>query len=66
MTTILSPVCPVCSQPPVFALSPVQAFCGNDDCPAFCWDMTRTRTENLDGVTYHDLSGLHTDQPGEG
>jgi hypothetical protein len=29
-----------------------QAFCGNDDCCALSWDMTKTRNENLDGVNF--------------
>lgn len=58
MTTIYTLTCPVCGEPPVMALDPTQAFCGNDDCPSFCWNMTMTKQENLDKVTFHDLSKL--------
>jgi hypothetical protein len=42
------PVCPVCSQPPVFVLGGgTQAFCGNEDCRVFVWDSTLSRDELL-------------------
>jgi hypothetical protein len=37
---IQTPVCPLCSQPPVFILGGGhQAFCETEGCPAFTWDM---------------------------
>jgi len=32
--------CPGCDELPQLVVSPQQAFCGNEDCQAFCWDMT--------------------------
>lgn len=63
MTVIREPDCPRCGQPPTLVVSPVQAFCGNDDCDTFCWDMTKTRAENEAGVSYIDLSGLDPQDP---
>lgn len=40
-------VCPLCGEPPVMAISVQQAFCGNDDCSALSWDMTKTLDENI-------------------
>lgn len=35
----LTPLCPLCSTPPVIVLdSGRQSFCGNDACPALVWD----------------------------
>lgn len=66
MTEILEPDCPRCGRPPTLVVSPVQAFCGNEDCDAFCWDMTRTRAENEADVNLIDLSGLpYTEPPKE-
>jgi hypothetical protein len=37
---IQTPVCPLCSQPPVFVLDGGhQAWCGTDGCPGLTWDM---------------------------
>lgn len=47
--------CPMCDQPPTFALSAQQVFCGNDDCPTFCWDATMTMAENRRSMTVTDL-----------
>lgn len=43
--TIKSPVCPLCSEGPLAALPGGQAFCSNDDCPAFTWQITDTPEE---------------------
>jgi hypothetical protein len=48
--------CPMCDQPPALAVDPRQVFCGNEDCPAFCWDMTETREHNRTHITVHDVS----------
>lgn len=42
---ILCERCPLCDKTPVMTVGPTQAFCGNDDCPALSWDMTRTRDD---------------------
>ncbi len=41
------PNCPLCGHPPAFVLvGNVQAFCGNDDCEAMCWNPSLTAAEN--------------------
>jgi ribosomal protein S27AE len=40
-------VCPMCGQPPVMAISVEQAVCGNEDCSAITWNMTKTLDENI-------------------
>jgi hypothetical protein len=55
MDGILCPTCPLCDKPPTFALSPLQAFCGTDGCPTFCWNMTVSAAENRRNFTVHDL-----------
>lgn len=54
---VLCPRCPMCDQPPGLVVSPLQAFCGNDDCAAFCWNMTWTRAKNMTEVNVIDLGG---------
>jgi hypothetical protein len=50
--------CPGCGRLPGMVVSPVQAFCGNDDCTAFMWDMTG-RAERFKAVAVPiDLSPL--------
>lgn len=39
-------------------MSPKQAFCGNEDCDCFCWNMTQTRAENQANVNVIDLGKL--------
>lgn len=64
---IREPDCPWCGRPPQLVLNPTQAFCGNDQCEGFCWDMTRTRAENEADVQVIDLTGSYLDPPqGEG
>lgn len=48
--------CPLCGEPPLAAFNPKQAFCGNSECPAICWDMTMTFAANRTGMTLHDFS----------
>jgi hypothetical protein len=52
---IRTPYCPWCGEPPRAALSAQQAFCGNDDCQAFMWDMTQTAARLLANVHVIDL-----------
>jgi hypothetical protein len=62
-----SPVCPFCQEGPIMALPGGQAFCGNDDCSVFTWQITdtpeqfrqkakkiRIQTRNPDG-TWQDV-----------
>ena len=35
----VAPVCPGCAQRPAMVMSPRQAFCGNDVCQVFSWDL---------------------------
>lgn len=54
---LLCPDCPLCGHPPLVVLAgSIQAFCGNDDCEALCWDPSKTRAENVRNVTTHDVS----------
>lgn len=63
MSDILTPDCPECGHPPIFALSAQQAFCGRHDCMAFCWDMTITKARNIAGRSELDLSFLDNIAP---
>jgi hypothetical protein len=58
MTRLLSPDCPFCGEPPQLVVNPVQAFCGNDDCSTFCWDMTQSVEYNRTHMTVHDVSDV--------
>lgn len=53
METIKCPTCPACDTEPRIVISPVQVFCGNDDCPVATWDTTQSRNSNLDTITFH-------------
>jgi hypothetical protein len=55
MTVLACPNCPVCGEPPVMAISVVQAFCHTSDCPAITWNMTISKDENLDTTNFIDL-----------
>ena len=47
MTGPLTPGCPFCGEPPLFAIGPTQALCGNDDCTLIMWDPSLSLDENL-------------------
>lgn len=48
MTQQRCPDCPLCGHPPALVLAgEVQAFCGNDECTAICWNPSLTRAENI-------------------
>ena len=42
---IKSPACPRCGYGPEACLPSGQAFCGNDDCQVFTWQITDTAEE---------------------
>lgn len=50
---ILQDDCPKCGQPPRMVMSPQQAFCGNENCDVFNWDMTSAKEDFQANVTYH-------------
>jgi hypothetical protein len=56
MSPLLCARCPLCDHEPRLVVSPEQAFCGNDDCTAFCWNMTMSRQWNLDKITEHNIT----------
>lgn len=49
MPEILTPLCPLCGQPPMMVMGGgTQAFCGNDDgCTLLTWDPSLSLDENL-------------------
>lgn len=47
MTEPLCPNCPMCGEPPLFAMGPTQAFCGNDDCTLILWNPSVSLDDNL-------------------
>lgn len=47
MAEPLTPNCPLCGKPPLFAVGPTQAFCGNDDCTLILWDPSLSLDDNL-------------------
>jgi hypothetical protein len=60
MTEVLTPNCPLCGQPPLFAAGPAQAFYGNrDNCTLILWNPSLSLDENL-----MDAGVVHL--PGEG
>lgn len=61
---ILCPFCPLCGEAPRFILSLAQAFCGNKDCSASCWNMTITASENKQHAAFIDMSSLNP-EPGK-
>lgn len=59
------PRCPLCSSrpdpgPPISA---EQAFCGNPQCPAICWNPSETLDQNLLNVRSHRLPEWITGLP---
>lgn len=63
---IKEPDCPGCGQPPKLVISPLQAFCGNEECGTVCWNQTMTRAELQADFTVIDLSGLPPSKPRDG
>lgn len=58
MNLIVTPVCPLCSQPPKYVLAEgAQMFCSTDNCKAITWDGTATMDENMADISFMDLSG---------
>lgn len=43
VVVVPTPRCPRCDEPPGITISVQQAFCGNDDCNVFCWNMLDDR-----------------------
>lgn len=39
MPPVVAPLCPGCNEPPELVMGDRQAFCGNDDCQVFTWDL---------------------------
>jgi hypothetical protein len=53
---IQTPLCPLCSTPPMFILADGhQCFCGSDDCPTLVWDSHDSLEWNLTHVASVDL-----------
>lgn len=50
--------CPVCGSMPQITVGPTQAFCGNNDCDALSWDMTKTKQDLTDNAVQTDISGF--------
>lgn len=50
-------LCPLCGEPPKFAISEEQMFCGNPECSVLNWNGTKTLDENLMDATSHNLPG---------
>jgi hypothetical protein len=49
MPEILTPDCPMCGEPPMMVFGGgTQAFCGNDYCPVFTWDPSKSRDHFLE------------------
>ena len=49
---VLTPLCPVCSAPPLFAWAEITPwFCTNDECDVLGWDPYSTLAENLMDAT---------------
>lgn len=40
LAAVVQPVCPHCNEGPAMALPAGQAFCGNDACDVFTWQLT--------------------------
>ena len=56
MAEILTPDCPVCSQPPIMVFGGgTQAFCGNDDCSTLCWNPSKSIDDNLMDTHFVEL-----------
>lgn len=53
-----SPYCPGCGRRPTLIVSPVQAFCGEEDCLVFSWDLTASRAVFYERAALVDLADL--------
>lgn len=58
------PDCPMCGNAPHLIISPIQAACGTNGCPALLWNPSRTREQNLASETLIDLPDGLLDEPG--
>ena len=59
---VLCPRCPMCFEPPAFALAGAQrAFCGVESCPCLMWDPTKSVAENRRNAEAIDLLELTSD-----
>lgn len=58
MNVIVTPACPLCSEPPTYVLdSGKQAFCFTLTCKIITWNATMTFDEMMQDVGWVDLSG---------
>lgn len=65
MTGPRAPRCPGCEQPPRLLVD-IQAFCGNEDCRVFCWDVNDDPAQFLAKAQYIDLPDwLSPPDPGQ-
>ncbi|HCT78708.1 MAG TPA: hypothetical protein DGT23_19535 [Micromonosporaceae bacterium] len=55
-----SPDCPACGHPPKLLVSSAQAFCGNDECNAFCWNPSETPGHQRAHQTHTTLTDTPT------
>ena len=62
MARILTPLCPLCSEPPIMVLGGgTQAFCGSDDCVLLTWNPSLSLDDNL-----LDAKGIDFPPTGDG
>jgi hypothetical protein len=52
---IRAPRCPLCDLIPIFTFG-YQYFCGNDACPAFCWNPTKDPADFRANMKVIDLN----------
>lgn len=56
MAEILTPDCPVCSQPPVMVFGGgTQAFCPNRQCSTLTWNPMKSLDDNLMDTNFVEL-----------
>jgi hypothetical protein len=64
MAEILTPNCPLCGQPPLFAFGNDQPFCGNrDNCTLILWNPTLSLDDNLMDAGVVQFPGEGPDAP---
>jgi hypothetical protein len=51
---ILTPFCPLCSEPPVMQIGDI-ALCGNEECKTVFWVMTKSMDELMANMGLVDL-----------